>query len=100
MISTIPSYTALGMAALLPNKEISYDDKTVLVDGKKCASTSERENILKSYYKDAVAITFNEVSNLTHKDLKDIFSNIYSSASGYLNETFLNSTVPHSFDLL
>lgn len=71
MISTIPSYTALGMAALLPNKEISYDDKTVLVDGKKCASTSERENLLKSYYKDAVAITFNEVSNLTHKDLKD-----------------------------
>ena len=32
--------------------------------------------------------------------LKEIFSNIYSSASGYLNDTFLNSTVPVSFKSL
>ena len=79
MISTVPSYTALGMAALLPNKEISYDEetlfkegkRTVLLDGKKCASTIERDAILKEYSKDSVAITYEEFDGLNQIEQKE-----------------------------
>jgi uncharacterized protein (TIGR02687 family) len=33
-LGVLPSYTALGMAALLPHKTIAYNDADVLVDGK------------------------------------------------------------------
>ena len=79
MISTIPSYTALGMAALLPNKEIIYDNntifeegkRTVLVDGKKCAATTERDAILKDYNKSSLAISYDEFDALKQKELKE-----------------------------
>lgn len=84
MISTVPSYTALGMASLLPNREITYDyqtlfeegKRTVLVDGKKCASTSERDNILKEYNKDSVAITYDEFDGLNTSQLKERLNGI------------------------
>ena len=79
MISTIPSYTALGMAALLPNKDIIYDNntifeegkRTVLVDGKKCAATTERDAILKEYNKSSLAISYDEFDALKQKELKE-----------------------------
>ena len=64
MLSTIPSYTALGMAALLPNKEITYQGDDVLIDGLNCRSTTERNNILDSYYNHALAISYEEVDKL------------------------------------
>ena len=40
----------------------------------------------------------NELNDISN-NLKEILFNMYSSASGYLNDTFLNSTVPTSFVL-
>lgn len=46
MLGVLPSYTALGMAALLPHQKISYSDKgDVLVDGASSAAPN-RGNIL------------------------------------------------------
>jgi uncharacterized protein (TIGR02687 family) len=46
-LSVLPSYTALGMASLLPHNELAYDAKgNVLVDGKPCASTDQRNDVL------------------------------------------------------
>jgi uncharacterized protein (TIGR02687 family) len=43
MLGVLPSYTALGMAALLPHKTLSYTDKgDVLVDGCSVANTEAR----------------------------------------------------------
>ncbi len=43
MLGVLPSYTALGMASLLPHKELAYSDKgDVLVDGKAVAGTEAR----------------------------------------------------------
>ncbi len=48
-LSVLPSYTALGMASLLPHKRLEYDTKgNILVDGKSCASTDQRNDILAS----------------------------------------------------
>lgn len=71
MLSTIPSYTALGMASLLPNKDISYDNATVLVDEKKCAKTEERDKILKSYNPNAKAIRFEDLIGLNKPDMRE-----------------------------
>jgi len=47
MMSILPSYTRLGMGALLPHKslELTQDNK-VLVDGMPCDSLKQREAIL------------------------------------------------------
>lgn len=48
-LSMLPSYTQLGMAALLPNKELAIADNetgTVLVDGQSSQGTANRTKIL------------------------------------------------------
>ena len=72
MLSTVPSYTALGMASLLPNKEISYENGNVLVDGKQCRSTEERQKIIQSYNSDAIAVSFDYINSLRQSELRDL----------------------------
>ncbi len=69
MISSIPSYTALGMASLLPNKEISYENDTILVDGLNSKSLVDRNNILNNYSNDVLTISYEELDKLTVKQL-------------------------------
>ena len=48
-LGVLPSYTALGMASLLPHQELSYQDGSspaVMVDGKSTAGISARDDIL------------------------------------------------------
>ena len=50
-LSTLPSYTQLGMAALLPNKSLTIADNdtgTVLVDGQSSQGTVNRTKILQA----------------------------------------------------
>jgi uncharacterized protein (TIGR02687 family) len=46
-LGVLPSYTALGMASLLPHKTLAYKDKDVLVDGKP-SGAGERDGILQA----------------------------------------------------
>ena len=47
MLSVLPSYTALGMASLLPHKSLSYKpDGTVLADGKSTQGFDQRNECL------------------------------------------------------
>jgi uncharacterized protein (TIGR02687 family) len=49
-LGVLPSYTALGMAALLPHEKLSYKPNgDVLVDGKPMASLEQRSQILASH---------------------------------------------------
>ena len=48
-LGVLPSYTALGMASLLPHKTLTYKPNgDVLVDGKPTSSTESRNEILKA----------------------------------------------------
>lgn len=50
LLGVLPSYTALGMGALLPHKTIKYGEKDDLyIDGKACASLEQRSDILTEY---------------------------------------------------
>jgi uncharacterized protein (TIGR02687 family) len=47
MLGVVPSYTALGMAALLPHNELGFTDKgDVLVNKKKCVAPQQRLKVL------------------------------------------------------
>lgn len=72
MLSTVPSYTSLGMASLLPNKEIKYQNNNVLVDGKQCRSTEERQKILQEYNPDALAVKFDYINSLKQSELRSL----------------------------
>lgn len=75
MQGVLPSYTPLGMASLLPHKTIEYNDKyEVMVDGKVCASTEQREALLKEYKPNSRCIQFDSMKNMKRKELREIFT--------------------------
>ncbi|MCF8307423.1 MAG: BREX-1 system phosphatase PglZ type A [Bacteroidales bacterium] len=51
MVTSLPSYTQLGMANLLPHKHISIEPESdnVLVDGKSASGLQGRKNVLENY---------------------------------------------------
>ena len=72
MLSTVPSYTALGMASLLPHKEVKYENSKILIDGKPCQSTEERNKILNSYNNNSIAVQYDELNSLNRADLRNL----------------------------
>ena len=62
MLSCLPSVTSVGMASLLPHKEMQVDGNlNVSVDGQACASMEQRDKILKSYNERNTAVSFDEI---------------------------------------
>ncbi len=75
MQGVVPSYTPLGMAALLPHKKIEYTDNAdVTVDGKVCATTEQREEQLKKYKPNSRCVRFDDIKNMKKTELRDIFT--------------------------
>lgn len=75
-LSVLPSYTALGMAALLPHKVITLDEACkVLVDGKKCASLDEREKILQTANINSICLQFDRLKEMKRDELRAAFAN-------------------------
>ena len=67
IISMLPSYTQLGMASLLPNKNIQLsgdDSGTVIVDDINSRS-GNREKVLKSYVPNSMTISAKEFLGMT-----------------------------------
>ncbi|SEQ84452.1 TIGR02687 family protein [Lachnospiraceae bacterium NE2001] len=75
MMSTLPSYTRLGMAALLPHKSlVMKDDFEVYVDDLLCNDLPNREKTLQKYCKDSVCVHYDDIKNLKKTALRDIFT--------------------------
>lgn len=77
LVSSLPSYTQLGMASLLPHQELSITDKndTVFVDGKSSVGLQNRDKILKSYNEKSVAINYEEFLNFSRVDGREFAKN-------------------------
>ena len=70
MLGVLPSYTQLGMAALLPHKELSYDfEGEVLVNGERLNSLEKRNNHL-SKFKGA-AVRVDDLLNMKREDARE-----------------------------
>lgn len=73
MLSCLPSVTSVGMASLLPHKEMEVTaDMSVTVDGQACASMEQRDKILKSFNEDNVALSFDEVANANQARIREL----------------------------
>ena len=75
-LSMLPSYTQLGMAALLPNKTLAIADNdtgTVLVDGQSSQGTANRIKILKQALSQrATALKADELMAMKGDDCRDL----------------------------
>ena len=72
MLSVLPSYTKLGMAALLPHKKLEMTkDCKVLVDGMPCEDLKQRETILQKHAPNSRCIQFDEVKALKKAELRE-----------------------------
>lgn len=74
-LSVLPSYTRLGMAALLPHKSLTMtDDFRVLVDDVLCNDLSGRQTVLQKHQANGVCVQFDDIKGLKKNDLRDIFT--------------------------
>ena len=73
MISGLPSVTSVGMASLLPHKELQVDDKlNVTVDGQSCGDQASRDKILKAQNENNVALAFDEVASANKEKIREL----------------------------
>ena len=77
MLTTLPSFTQLGMASLLPNKEIIFSDNhstSVLVDGKSSQGTENRSKILQDAVSGAAkAMRAEDLMDMNKTECRELF---------------------------
>lgn len=74
MISGLPSVTSVGMASLLPYKDLQVDEKlNVMVDGQTCGDLASRDKILKAQNENNVALSFDEVASANKEKIRELF---------------------------
>ncbi|BAF69861.1 BREX-1 system phosphatase PglZ type A [Nitratiruptor sp. SB155-2] len=109
LISSLPSYTQLGMAALLPHKKLSQEDSDlVLVDDKNSSGIVNRDKILKSYSESFSAIWYEDYLKLDREKGRELTKNnsliyIYHDEidkTGEKDETNTFNAVQSTFDTL
>ena len=94
MQGSLPSETSLGMASLLPNKELSINNKQeIFVDGKKTNTTDERCKVLSSYVDDSVVIKANELRQMTRDQMREV---IYGKNLIYIYHDKIDATGDNS----
>lgn len=69
-----PSYTDLGMASLLPHKQISYQDGNVFVDGFRAKGSENRSVILQHHVPESIAIQYNHLMDMNRPRLREMIS--------------------------
>lgn len=76
MIGVVPSYTQLGMAALLPHKTLKIDSSTMQVSNEllSTAGTANRDKILKDANENNMAIKYSDLRSHKKSDWKTLFS--------------------------
>lgn len=74
MLGVLPSYTQLGMAALLPHKKLAHspDGDPVLVDGQRSDGTPNRNKILADV--EGFAIQAEDVRAMSQEELRKLYS--------------------------
>lgn len=73
MISSLPSNTKMGMANLLPHKNIEFNNGSFSLDGISSEGLENRIKILQSENEDSKAINFEDLTKLTRPVLREIF---------------------------
>lgn len=74
-LSVLPSYTRLGMAALLPHKTLELsEDLKVMTDGLSSDDLKQREIILNKYAPNSRCVQFDDIKGMKQASLREIFT--------------------------
>lgn len=75
MVSTVPSYTRLGMAALLPHRTLNLNDNgDVLADGILCNSLDKRQQVLQQAMPNSRCVPFDSLKKMKRDELRNVFT--------------------------
>ncbi|MDO4472426.1 MAG: BREX-1 system phosphatase PglZ type A [Bacillota bacterium] len=75
MMSTLPSYTRLGMAALLPHKELTLcENGDALCDGYPTNDLKQREVVLQADKPNSRCVQFDDLRSMKQADLREVFT--------------------------
>lgn len=70
MLGVVPSYTALGMASLLPHSALSYKGTDVLADGQSTAGLGGRNAVLKKF--GGIALQHKDLIEMSREDAREL----------------------------
>ncbi len=74
ILGVAPSVTKLGMASLLPHKEVDFDENArVLINGKSSSGLENRKAIIESSISDSVAVHAQEVFAMNKSGRREYF---------------------------
>ncbi|WP_306302871.1 BREX-1 system phosphatase PglZ type A [Alicyclobacillus shizuokensis] len=74
LLGVVPSVTKLGMASLLPHKNLEIDlNGRVLVDGKLSSGLENRNEILQSAVPDSIAVHFRDLLSMNKAGRREFF---------------------------
>jgi uncharacterized protein (TIGR02687 family) len=73
MVGSLPSYTRLGMASLLPHDSLQLKDNHYLADGISTEGTANRAKIVDKTIPDSVTLTSEDVLNLSRDEAREKF---------------------------
>ena len=74
-LSVLPSYTRIGMAALLPHRVITMtDDFRILADDILCNDLAGRQTVLQKHQANGVCVQFDDIKGLKKEELRNIFT--------------------------
>lgn len=74
MLASLPTYTQLGMASLLPHRKLTLgENKVVYADGEPTNGTTNRTKILQKTNPDAIAYRWDEFDNWTQTEADSKF---------------------------
>lgn len=75
MMGILPSFTRLGMASLLPHKQLELTDEgKVLVDGLPSDNLQQREEILQKSIPNSRCVQYDDVKQLKKAELRELFT--------------------------
>lgn len=75
VLSVLPSYTRLGMEALLPHKTLELtDDFKEMVDGRFAVDLVTRQQVLQDYVPESSCVKYDEIKGYSGKELREIFT--------------------------
>jgi len=111
MQSVLPSYTKLGMAALLPHQKIEIDsDYEVFVDGISSEGSDNRNVILQNHVNKSIVVQYRDIIDLRRDDLRKLLggknliyiyhNSIDARGDHYLTEREVFDAVGETFEQL
>lgn len=71
-MSSFPSVTEFGMAALLPGKATIRNDGMIMVSGVESNSTAKRQEILQKAVKESIAITYEDFQKMKQSERSEL----------------------------